>query len=226
MIRPNPLFSLLTLLACLALALPAAADSGRTAIHPTAEDVQPLMPGMPAPAFDVRSASGEPVAFRPDALERPVVMTFFRGGWCPYCNLHLSELRHAEARLKELGFDVWFISMDRPGVLVESLDEPDIGYTLFSDSGLSATRAFGIAFRVDNATVERYLGVGIDLEAVSGEDHHVLPAPATFLIGEDGVINFAYVNPSYDVRLPPSVLLAAAEAYRDGADQRLRRKRQ
>lgn len=205
-------------------AVTANADDGRTAIHPNAEAVQPLLPGMGAPAFDVRTATGEPFAFRPDAMEKPVVVTFFRGGWCPYCNLHLSEMRHAEERLQELGFDVWFVSMDKPGVLVESLDEPDIGYTLLSDSQLSATRGFGIAFQIDDSTYERYKGFGVDLEEVSGENHHVLPAPATYLIGQDGVINFAYVNPSYDVRLSPSVLLAAAEAYTEGADKRMKRR--
>ena len=212
-----------TLLAALLLSIAPLAIADRTDIHDTAEAVQPLLPGMSAPAFELRTADDQAFPFDPTALERPVVMTFFRGGWCPYCNLHLSEMRHAEARLKELGFDVLFVSMDRPGVLVESLDEPDIGYTLLSDSALGATRGFGIAFRVDDDTVERYQGVGIDLEEASGQGHHVLPAPATFIIGQDGIINFAYVNPSYDVRLAPEVLLAAAEAYKNGADKRLRR---
>ena len=227
MIRRPRFFLSATMLAGLMLALPvaAAADEGRTAIHSSAEVVQPLMPGMSAPAFDVQTATGEPFAFRPDAMEKPVVVTFFRGGWCPYCNLHLSEMRHAEERLKELGFDVWFVSMDKPELLVASLEEPDIGYTLLSDTQLSASRGFGIAFRLDDPMYERYKDYGVDLEETSGENHHVLPAPATYLIGQDGVINFSYVNPSYDVRLPPSVLLAAAEAYREGADKRLKRDR-
>lgn len=221
--RPDRLFRRLAL--CLLIALPATALAGeRTDIHESAEVAQPLMPGMQAPAFAVRAADGAPFDFDPSAMERPVVLTFFRGGWCPYCNLHLAEMRHAEAELRELGFDVWFLSMDRPEVLVDSLDEPDIGYTLYSDSALEATRGFGIAFKVDDSTVERYQGFGIDLEDVSGEDHHVLPVPATFLIGTDGVINFAYANPSYNVRLHPDVLLAAAKAYLADADQRLKRK--
>ena len=209
----------------IAAAFLAQAQEGREAIHASAEEAEPLMPGMSAPAFEVRTADDEPFAFRPDAMDRPVVLTFFRGGWCPYCNLHLSEMRHAEKELKAIGFDVWFISMDQPSVLVDSLDEPDIGYTLFSDSQLSATRAFGLAFRVNDETVERYQGYGIDLEEASGENHHVLPVPATFIIGDDGVINFAYANPGYQVRLHPDVLLAAAKAYVEGADRRLQRQR-
>lgn len=201
------------------------AQSGRTDIHTSADQVQPLLPGMPAPAVHLRDALGNPVSFDPASLEKPVIITFFRGGWCPYCNLHLAELRHAEQELKAMGFDIWFISIDQPEQLYASLDDPDIGYTIFSDSGLEATRAFGLAFKVDDETVERYLGYDIDLEAASGENHHVLPAPSTFLVGIDGIIRFQYTNPDYKVRLHPSVLLAAAKAYTDDEDARLERAR-
>ncbi|NRB71660.1 MAG: AhpC/TSA family protein [Xanthomonadales bacterium] len=213
--------SLFSLVLLLALG-PAPVLADRTVIHASAEEAQPLLAGMRAPEFTLRTVSGEPFTFSPDALEKPVVLTFFRGGWCPYCNLHLSEMRHAEEQLKALGFDVWFISADRPELLVDSLEEPDIGYTLYSDGELSATRAFGIAFSLDDETYESYKNYGVDLEQTSGQDHHALPVPATFIIGQDGVINFAYVNPSYDTRLAPEVLLAAAEAYKKGADRRLK----
>ena len=216
-----------TILLALTVSMPLSAVAGeaREAIHASAEQAQPLMPGMPAPWFEVRDVRGELFRFEPDGMDKPVVLTFYRGGWCPYCNLHLSEMRHAEKELLELGFDVWFISMDSPEVLVASLDEPDLGYLLLSDSKLDATRAFGIAFKVDDETVERYLGYDVDLEAVSGETHHVLPVPSTYIIGVDGIISFQYTNPDYHVRLHPDVLLAAARAYKEDADQRLRKRR-
>jgi peroxiredoxin len=184
------------------------AQSDRTEIHTSADEVEPLLPGMKAPLFHVRDVHGNPVTFDPAKLEKPVVLTFFRGGWCPYCNLHLAELRHAEQELKAMGFDIWFISIDRPELLYESLQDPQVGYTVYSDSSLEATRAFGIAFRVDDETVEAYLGYDISLEAASGENHHVLPAPSTYLVGTDGVIRFQYTNPDYKVRLHPDVLVA------------------
>ena len=201
------------------------AADGREDIHASAEDVQPLMVGMKAPDFTVLDVENGTVRFVPGEQDKPVVLTFFRGGWCPYCNLHLSELRLAEKQLKEMGFDIWFISIDKPELLLESLDDPDIGYTVYSDSALNATRAFGLAFRVDDELNERYLSYDIDLEKASGENHHVLPAPATYIIGRDGIINFAYINPDYKVRLHPNVLLAAAQAYNENADTRLVEKR-
>jgi peroxiredoxin len=175
------------------------AAQDRTEIHPDAFQVQPLLPGMDAPAFGVLDAEGKPVRFDPASLERPMVLTFFRGGWCPYCNLHLAEMRHAEAELKNMGFDIWFVSIDRPQVLYASLEQPDIGYRLLSDSKLEATRAFGLAFRLPDDLVERYLEWDIDIEGAAGENHHVMPAPSTFIIGRDGVIRFQYTNPDYKV---------------------------
>ena len=134
-------------------------------------------------------------------------------------------MRLAEKRLKDMGFDIWFISIDKPELLLESLDDPDIGYTIYSDSSLDATRAYGLAFRVDDEMNQRYLKHNIDLEKVSGETHHVLPVPATYIIGSDGMINFSYINPNYKVRLHPDVLLAAAEAYNEGVDKRLDQRR-
>ncbi len=202
-----------------------ATEDKREDIHAAADQVQPLLIGMKAPDFTVRDVEDQPFTFKSGAQEKPIILTFFRGGWCPYCNLHLSELRLAEQQLKDMGFDIWFISIDKPALLLASLGDPDIGYTIWSDSALSATRAFGLAFRVDDALNERYLGYGIDLENASGENHHVLPAPATYIIGTDGTINFAYINPDYKVRLHPDVLLAAAKAYIGDADGRLESRR-
>ncbi|MGH8035393.1 MAG: peroxiredoxin-like family protein [Lysobacterales bacterium] len=209
----------------LALMIPAHlfSQTSRNVIHTSADQVEPLLPGMQAPAFRVRDVRRNPVTFDPAVMTKPVIITFFRGGWCPYCNLHLAELRHAEQELKDMGFDIWFISIDRPELLYESLEDPGVAYTVYSDARLEATRAFGIAFRVDDVTVERYRGYDVDLEAASGENHHVLPAPSTFLVGTDGVIRFQYTNPDYTVRLHPSVLLAAARAYMNDEDRRLER---
>ena len=201
-----------------------AADQ-REDIHASADQVQPLLAGMKAPAFTVRDVEGGVFEFTGEAMGKPVVLTFFRGGWCPYCNLHLSEMRLAEKQLEEMGFNIWFISIDKPEFLLESLADPEIGYTIYSDSSLDATRAFGLAFRVDDELNKRYLSYNIDLEKASGETHHVLPAPATYIIGNDGIINFAYINPDYKVRLHPDVLLAAAKAYNEDADKRLDRQR-
>lgn len=206
------------------LLLLAAASAARGEIHPDAESVRPLLPGMAAPAVTLTALDGSVVDFVPGEHGAPVVLTFYRGGWCPYCNLHLAELRSAETALKELGFEVWFVSPDRPELLAEG-EPSEFDYTLLSDADMAAAEAFGIAFRLEPDTLERYRGFGVDLAERSGEAHGALPAPATFLVGRDGTIQFAFVNPDYTVRLAPEVLLAAARAYADDAHRRLQRAR-
>jgi len=226
----NKLITKLTGLAfILALALPVAGISAQSSssngLAIDAEHVTPLLPGMKAPQFEIRDVTGKLISVDPEKLEKPVILTFFRGGWCPYCNMHLAELRHAEKELLAMGFDVWFLSTDKPEILYESLKEPDIKYTIYSDARLDAAKKFGVAFQVDKDTIQRYQGFGIDLKAASGEQHQALPAPATFLIGTDGIINFMYTNPDYKVRLHPDVLVAVAKVYKDGTDKRLLKKR-
>lgn len=115
-----------------------------------------------------------------------------------------------EAELASLGFPVIAISPDRPENLIQSLEVKDLGYALLSDSDLDAARAFGIAFQVDDATLEAYRGYGIDLEAASGRPHHQLPVPSVFLVEEGGTIRWVYSNPDYEVRPENAALLEAA----------------
>ncbi len=175
-------------------------------------DVRPLLSGQQAPSFTAVAANGEQFVFDPTKRDKPAVLVFYRGGWCPYCNLHFKELREAEAGLLEAGVELLFLSADSPQKLAEGLTEGEpVNYHLLSDNSMSISRAFGIAFKVDSETVEKYKKFGIDLEEASGYQHHQLPAPAIFIVDTDGMIKFQYVNPDYSVRLSPEVLVAAAK---------------
>lgn len=140
----------------------------------------------------------------------PLVVTFYRGGWCPYCNVHLGKIQSVEREVRDLGFQVVAISPDTPEKLAESLSKQALTYTLLSDSAMDVTRAFGLAFEVDDATRQRYRDFGIDLEAASGRSHHLLPVPAVYLVDRGGIVRFAHWNPDYTTRLGPEELLTAA----------------
>jgi len=182
-----------------------------------ANDVKPLLPGMSIPDMTVFNVKGETKNITSDNLTKPFVITFYRGGWCPYCNAQLAQMRAAEKKLLDMGFDVYFISPDKPEALIESLKDQelkkDISYTLLSDPSMQVAQDFGIAFKVDVETIKKYIKWGIDLEKSSGYKHHYLPVPATYLVGEKGIIQFQYVNPDYSVRLDPEILLSAASSY-------------
>mgnify|MGYP001813357557 FL=1 len=186
-------------------------------IAATAEEVQPLREGQDAPRFTVEAVDGEAVDFDPRDLQRPAIIITFRGGWCPYCNMHLSELRHVLPEINDLDVDVMFLSGDRAELLFASLDEETrkdidgVGYKLYSDANASAAVAFGIAFRASDRTIQRRRDKGQDIDRSSMDLHAVLPVPSVFAIDSDGVIRFAYANADYKVRLPAGELLQVAE---------------
>lgn len=184
----------------------------------TAKDVQPLTVGESAPRFFVETVDGTAYEFDPQHLDAPTILISFRGGWCPYCNMHLSELRHVIPEIAALGVDVLFLSGDRPELLYSSLkretqDNIDgLGYTILSDADAQAAMALGIAFKAPDRTIRGRLKKGQDIEGSSMLRHGILPVPSVFAIDKRGTITFAYVNPNYKIRLAPDKLLAAARA--------------
>jgi len=178
----------------------------------SATDGRPLLIGSSVPSVNLQDVDGKPFDLGGAVKTQPTVVIFYRGGWCMYCNQQLGQLQTIEHELLDLGYQILAISPDRPEELAVSVEKHTLSYTLLSDHAMNAARTFGVAFRVDNDTLEKYKGYGIDLEAASGETHHMLPVPAVFVVGTDGLITFSYVNPDYRTRLGPDVLLAVAQA--------------
>lgn len=201
---------------CLAAAL--AAPASQAEIAASAEQTQPLPDGVAAPAFTARNADGSDFVFEPSALERPAMLIFYRGGWCPYCNRHLAELRHVVPELEQRGMDVYFLSADSPANLASALhgDAENLDYTLLSDARLGAAEAFGLAFRVPDDYYQAAKEYGVDLEEASGETHHALPIPAAYLIDTEGMIRFGHTNPDYTQRLSADELRAGVDSVLEG----------
>lgn len=173
---------------------------------------QPLKIGDTVPDVSLLTLENTRVDLRRLVARKPTVLIFYRGGWCPFCTAHLQALAGVEAEIQRAGAQLIAISMDQPEVLRATPQREELGYTLLSDRDAAAARAFGIAFRVDDATVEKYRGYGIDLEAASGRNHHLLPHPAVFVVSPKGVIRFAHVNPDYRSRLEPGRILEAVRS--------------
>jgi len=206
-------FRSLTLAALLVTATAAAVEPTTVPTDPA--QVAPLAIGATMPSVTVRNPDGSPRELGPGKLSKPTIVIFYRGGWCPYCNRHMGAIKRVEPDLVGLGYDLLFLSSDRPDILYSSLKEPDIHYTLLSDARMDAARAFHVAFQLDAKGLAEYRGYGIDLEATTGEKHHQLPVPAVFIIDRAGVIRFVHANPDFTTRLSPTELLAAARAVAD-----------
>lgn len=195
---------------------PGATDQAASADNPlpvanSADQVQPLVVGQKAPQAAMQTPDGRTVMMDTIYYRTPTVLVFYRGGWCPYCNTQLSDLAQIEDELRQMEFQIVAVSMDKPAELRSTLDKSELGYTLLSDADAQLTRAFGLAFRVDEPTIEKYTTYGIDLEAASGHDHHILPVPAVYLIDTAGTIRFAHWNPDYKARLSGEKVLEAAK---------------
>lgn len=187
-------------------------------IAASAEETQPLPAGVAAPSFTARNADGSDFFFDPSSLDRPAMLIFYRGGWCPYCNRHLAELRHVVPELEQRGMDVYFLSADSPANLASALhgDAEGLDYTLLSDARLGAAEAFGLAFRVSDDYYRQAKEYGLDLEEASGETHHALPIPAAYLIDTEGTIRFGHTNPDYTQRLSADELRAGVDSVLEG----------
>ena len=185
---------------------------GSKKVAASAEEVCPLLVGQKIPIVQLKTHDGADFDLNAAVAQKPTVLIFYRGGWCPYCNLHLAELQKIEPELMKLGYQIIAISVDRFEKLSPTMEKQQLNYTLLADDQALATTAFGLAYKVSDANFQRLKGFGLDIEEASGQNHHILPVPAAFLVGTDSVIKFSYINPNYKVRVKADVLLAAAKA--------------
>lgn len=203
-------FGMIALLPCFSILLSAADGPVAT----TATEVRPLMVGAMVPDLTLTDPEGEPVRLREAAAESPLVLVFYRGSWCPYCQKQLGALEKALGNWQDSGYQIYAVAQDTPKVNAGVMAKQKLGFPVLADEGLAVARAFGLVFGVDGETVKTYKQYGIDLVGLYGKQAPEMPVPAVYLIGRDGKVLFNYVNPDYRVRLEPAVLKAAMAAYR------------
>lgn len=191
----------------------AEAQTTKKTITEKPEEVTPLKVGEKVPNIGLVNADGLAIKLQEIIQKQPTVLIFYRGGWCVYCNRHLGALKTIEEPLQKLGYQIIAISPDSVEKLRESLKKNQVNYMLLSDAPAEVIQAFGLAFKLDDATFEKYKNqYGIDIEKDSGYSHHLLPVPAAFIVNKDGVIQYRYYNPNYKERVDPQELLKAAQA--------------
>lgn len=168
-----------------------------------------LKAGDVAPSFVLNDADGKPVGSAELLAQGPLVVSFYRGVWCPYCNMELQALQEALPAFRELGATLVAISPQnavnsRKSRRINSLDFP-----ILSDPGNETAAAFGLRFALPNYLVELYTSLKNDLPAFNGDTSWTLPMPGRFVIGQDRVIRYAEVNPDYTHRPEPADMLPA-----------------
>jgi len=193
-------------------ALFAEEEAPAPAVAAAPEHAKAIAPGTKAPDPGVFGLDGTKTPLSAVLAGKPTVLVFYRGGWCPYCTAHLAELAKAEQALIDAGYQIVALSPDAPEPVKKDASEWGYSYKIFSDKDGAAATAFGVAFRLDDATYAKYKGFGVDLEERSGAGHHILPVPSVFLIDASGIVRFTHANADYKARLSGDKLLAAAKS--------------
>ena len=168
-----------------------------------------LKAGDVAPSFTLRDPDGVPVSSSDLLSAGPLVVSFYRGVWCPYCNMELEALQAALPQFREAGASLVAISPQNPVNSRKSVRMGGLDFPILSDPGNEIAAAFGLRFALPDYLIELYKGLKNDLPTFNGDDSWTLPMPARFVIGQDGTIRYAEVNPDYTRRPEPLDMLPA-----------------
>jgi peroxiredoxin len=197
----------------LATALPAAAaqiiDAGLARTEAAGLASRALNAGQQAPNFTLPDAAGQPQTLANLLEQGPVVLTFYRGSWCPYCNVQLRAYQQALPELASYGATLVAISPQTPDFTSLTASEKELGFPVLSDVGNRVARQYGLAYGIGTEVAETLRSVGIDLAAHNGNTDNELPLTATFVIDTDGAISWAEVTANFKDRPDPATILAA-----------------
>ncbi len=166
-----------------------------------------LKAGDLAPNFVLPDSNGTLVSSQDLLVKGPLVLTFYRGIWCPYCNLDLQAIEEVAPQIRALGATLVAVSQQTAPNSRKSRADNNLSFPILNDKGGETAAAFGIRFRLQDELIALYKRLKVDLSIINGEPSGTLPMPARYVIGQEGVIAYAEVNPDYTRRPEPDELL-------------------
>lgn len=175
---------------------------------------QALNVGARAPRFALPSATGQRVALDDLLAQGPVVLTFYRGSWCPFCSLALRALQRQHISIVAKGARLVAVSPQTPDASLSLAERGRLAFDVLSDVGSDVAKQFGLAFDLSDELGALYDRLGFELERANGGYARTLPLPATYVIDRGGVIRWAFVDADYKVRAEPADVLAALDGLR------------
>jgi len=168
--------------------------------------------GDQAPDFLLPNVRGGQKSLSDYLKAGPVVLSFYRGGWCPYCNLEFRALQARLPEFKALGATLVGISPETPDASLTTVEKNNLEFEVLSDVGNRVIKEYGLLYVVDEKMRPLYLEWGLDVPAANGDGSYELPIPATYVIDRKGIIQAAHVDKNYINRMDPGDIVEALKA--------------
>ncbi len=159
------------------------------------------------PEILLPNAAGRKISVQKLLLDKKVVLSFYRGGWCPYCNLELHALQKALPEFEKHGATLVAISPETPDHSLTTSEKNNLGFEVLSDTNNMTAKAFNLAFTLPKDLIEVYKGFGIDLEISNGNANQQLPISATYIIDQNGMIIYDFIKEDYKERADPEKII-------------------
>lgn len=177
-----------------------------------------LKAGDIAPVFSLPDPDGNLVSSVDLLAKGALVLTFYRGVWCPYCNFDLQAMEEARQEIEAFGATLVAVSQQTSANSRKSQRDNKLGFPILGDKGGELAAAFGVRWDVPEYLQSIHKAVGADISVFNGEDSWTLPMPARYVIGQDGVIQYAEVNADYTQRPEPTEVFPTLERLRSSAN--------
>ena len=171
-----------------------------------------LKVGDTAPDFALPNAVGNTVRLSELLQQAPVVINFYRGEWCPYCNLELRAFQQLLPDFTAANAQLVAISPELPDHSLSVTEKHELEFAVLSDVGNTVAKDYGLVFTLDPSLRPIYEKFGIDINGSNGDESYELPMPATYVIDRDGTIRFAFADADYTKRAEPEAVLSAVRA--------------
>jgi peroxiredoxin len=184
------------------LAIVSSVVNAQSVLPKWATDISPLLIGEKIPNLSLKSPKNEDIKIADLFKDKKTVLIFYRGGWCPYCNLHLAAMSEAEKQILDLGYQIIAVSPDAPENLKITQVKEKLNYTLLSDSKGELIKAVGIAYEAP----EYYKS--LVNKSSNGINSGYLPVPSVFVVNSDSSILFEYISPDIKHRITSELLVA------------------
>lgn len=159
-----------------------------------------LKVGDVAPEFSGIDQNGKKFILKKALAKGDVVMLFYRGQWCPHCTKQLSHFSDSLQLLTAKGVTLLAITPETAENVKKTVEKSKTAFQVIEDAGLAIMKSYKVNFAVDEKTVTKYKGYGINFDKANGSNGANLPVPATYLIGKDGKIKYVFFNTDYRKR--------------------------